>query len=80
MTSALSRAGGHDGVVLAQAYDRAQAAWGDKRRAFVTGEIPRRGRAGVPRCWMTTLAAQAHSLFWTTRLRTVRKVAATAPK
>ncbi len=33
---------GHDGVVLAQAYDRAQAAWGDKRRAFVTGEVLRR--------------------------------------
>lgn len=33
---------GHDGVVLARAYDRMQAALGDKRRAFVTGEIPGR--------------------------------------
>ena len=30
---------GRDGLTLAKAYDRTQAAWGDKRRAFVTGEI-----------------------------------------
>ncbi len=33
---------GRDGAALARAYDRAQAAWGDPRRAFVTGSIPRR--------------------------------------
>ena len=32
---------GRDGAVLARAYDRTQAAWGDPRRAFVTGRIPR---------------------------------------
>ena len=31
-----------DGLVLALTYDRQQAAWGDPRRAFVTGEAPRR--------------------------------------
>ena len=30
---------GHDGKVLAEAYDRAQFSGGDPRRAFVTGEI-----------------------------------------
>jgi len=33
---------GRDGATLAQAYGRAQAAWDDPRRAFVTGSIPRR--------------------------------------
>jgi len=33
---------GRDGAALARAYDRTQAAWGDPRRAFVTGRIPRR--------------------------------------
>jgi len=33
---------GRDGATLARAYDRAQAAWGDPRRAFVTGSIPHR--------------------------------------
>ena len=28
---------GRDGAVLARAYDRAQARWGDPRRAFITG-------------------------------------------
>lgn len=28
---------GRDGLALALAYDRQQAAWGDPRRAFVTG-------------------------------------------
>ncbi len=32
---------GRDGGALARSYDRAQAAWGDPRRAFVTGRIPR---------------------------------------
>lgn len=32
---------GCDGALLARAYDRTQAAWGDPRRAFVTGRIPR---------------------------------------
>ena len=32
---------GRGGLALAKAYDRQQAAWGDKRRAFVTGEIAR---------------------------------------
>jgi len=33
---------GRDGLQLARAYDRAQARWGDERRAFVTGDLPRR--------------------------------------
>ncbi len=33
---------GRDGLRLARAYDRTQAAWGDPRLAFVTGLIPRR--------------------------------------
>ena len=33
---------GREGVVLARAYDRQQARWGDKRRAFVTGDLPPR--------------------------------------
>ena len=34
---------GHQGLALARAYDRRQAAWGDPRRAFVTGDLlPRR--------------------------------------
>lgn len=32
---------GREGLRLAAAYDRAQAKWGDKRRAFVTGEVPK---------------------------------------
>lgn len=39
---------GRDGARLARAYDRAQTAWGDPRRAFVTGGRPRRSAsAGV---------------------------------
>lgn len=30
-----------DGIALARAYDRLQAAWGDPRRAYVTGTIER---------------------------------------
>ena len=30
---------GRDGLALARAYDRTQAAWGDPRRAFVAGRI-----------------------------------------
>ncbi len=37
---------GRDGLRLARAYDRQQAAWGDARRAFVTGDPPPR-RAGA---------------------------------
>jgi len=33
---------GRDGAALARAYDHSQAAWGDPRRAFVTGCIQRR--------------------------------------
>ena len=36
---------GRDGLLLARAYDRTQAAWGDLRRAFVTGRIP--GQAAI---------------------------------
>ena len=32
---------GQDGAVLARAYDRVQAKWGDPRRAFVSGDVPR---------------------------------------
>ena len=32
---------GRDGVVLAREYDRVQARWGDPRRAFVSGDLPR---------------------------------------
>ena len=39
---------GHDGLVLARAYDRWQARWGDPRRAFVTGDLPRRRTGGAP--------------------------------
>ncbi len=35
---------GRDGATLARAYDRQQAAWGDPRRAFVTGDVPAAGR------------------------------------
>ncbi len=35
---------GQDGAALARAYDRQQAAWGDPRRAFVTGDAPAAGR------------------------------------
>jgi len=37
---------GRDGLRLARAYDAAQAAWGDPRRAFVTGALPPRGGGG----------------------------------
>lgn len=33
---------GADGLALARAYDRLQAAWRDPRRAFVTGKVERR--------------------------------------
>ena len=41
---------GRDGLALARAYDRQQAAWGDPRRALVTGELPRARtrRSGQP--------------------------------
>ena len=39
---------GRDGAALARAYDRIQAAWGDPRRAFVTGRIP--CRAAIRPC------------------------------
>jgi len=35
---------GRDGLVLALAYDRQQAAWGDPRRAFISGNLPTPGR------------------------------------
>jgi len=35
---------GREGLLLARAYDRQQARWGDTRRAFVTGELPRQPR------------------------------------
>jgi hypothetical protein len=38
---------GRDGVRLARAYDAVQAAWGDPRRAFVTGAMPRHGGGGA---------------------------------
>jgi hypothetical protein len=34
---------GRDGARLAQAYDRVQAAWGDPRRAFITGLVEEQG-------------------------------------
>jgi hypothetical protein len=37
---------GRDGVRLARAYDATQAAWGDPRRAFVTGVLGGRRRGG----------------------------------
>ena len=40
---------GRDGLLLARAYDRTQAAWGDPRRAFVTGRIPGRAAIRSPR-------------------------------
>ena len=39
---------GRDGLVLARAFDRQQARWGDPRRAFVSGPRPPR-RAGAGR-------------------------------
>ena len=39
---------GRDGLLLARAYDRWQARWGDPRRAFVTGELPRRRTGAAP--------------------------------
>lgn len=38
---------GRDGLVLALSYDRQQAAWGDPRRAFITGQVPRRATNGA---------------------------------
>lgn len=35
---------GRDGTVLARAYDRQQSAWGDPRRAFITGDVPAAGK------------------------------------
>ena len=32
---------GRDGLVLARNYNRVQARWGDPRRAFVSGDLPR---------------------------------------
>ena len=32
---------------LARAYDAVQAAWGDPRRAFITGAMPRHGGGGA---------------------------------
>jgi len=40
---------GREGAVLARAYDRTQTAWGDPRRAFVTGRIPGRAAIRPPR-------------------------------
>ena len=37
---------GRDGLVLARAYDRQQQAWGDPRRACVSGALPARLQAG----------------------------------
>lgn len=34
-----------DGLLLARAYDRQQARWGDPRRACVSGQVPRQQRA-----------------------------------
>jgi len=39
---------GRDGGALARAYDRAQAAWGDPRRAFLSPAASRAGRHGRP--------------------------------
>ncbi len=39
---------GRNGAVLARAYDRTQAAWGDPRRAFVTGRVPRGTAPALP--------------------------------
>ena len=39
---------GRDGLVLARAYDRWQARWGDPRRAFVTGDLPVRQAGTAP--------------------------------
>ena len=35
---------GRDGTLLARAYDRQQSAWGDPRRAYVTGDVSAAGR------------------------------------
>lgn len=39
---------GRDGLVLARAYDRWQARWGDPRRAFVTGDLPKHQAGAAP--------------------------------
>ena len=39
---------GHDGLMLARAYDHWQARWGDPRRPFVTGDLPRRRAGAAP--------------------------------
>ena len=38
---------GRGGLALAKAYDRQQAAWGDKRRAFVAGDLARTSATGA---------------------------------
>ena len=38
---------GRDGLVLALAYDRQQAAWGDPRRAFISGSLPAPARRAL---------------------------------
>ena len=40
---------GRDGLALARAYDRTQAAWGTPRRAFVTGCVRRQAAIRSPR-------------------------------
>ena len=40
---------GRDGLALARAYDRAQAAWGDPRQAFVAGCVRRQAAIRSPR-------------------------------
>lgn len=37
---------GREGLLLAKAYDRRQTAWGDKRRAFVSGDMPQQSKHG----------------------------------
>ena len=39
---------GRDGLALARAYDHTQAAWGDPRRAFVTGCVRRQAAIRSP--------------------------------
>ena len=40
---------GREGLALARAYDRTQAAWDDPRRVFVTGRVPDRAAIRPPR-------------------------------
>ena len=39
---------GRDGLVLARAYDCWQVRWGDPRRAFVTGDLPKYPTGAAP--------------------------------